>query len=274
MKLPVSAMVVGLNEAHFLDSCLASLFFCDEIIYTDLGSTDGSNEIAERFASLVFTRPIAPSGEYIQSEIVQFTKHDWVIFIDPDEVVDQELANEIVCQFNTLASSNEIGAVLVPWKFYFKKKKLKGTVWGGTNKKYLLVNKKRFDFLPITHYGRKIKEGYQTIEIALNTKGTNILHHYWVLSYNQFFKKHQRYLKKEGRDNYNQGRRIISFNQLLFLPFREFRKCYFHMKGYEDGITGLLLSMFWAYYQIYIAVDLLNIQRKEHYIKKQNEKFN
>lgn len=274
IKLPISAMVVGFNEAHLLETCLTSLSFCDEIIYTDLGSYDSSLEIAEQYASKIFKRPIAPSGEYIQSEIVQYTKNDWIICIDPDEVIDPDLAEDVIRQFNSLTGNNRIGAVLVNWQFYFKKHKLSGTIWGGNNKKHLLVHKERFDFLPITHYGRKLREGFHSIEIKPNTKGTNILHHYWMTSYSVFFKKHLRYLKKEGIDNYNNGVRFIGIKQLALLPFREFRKCYVYKQGYKDGITGFLLSIFWAYYQTYIAVDVWNIQRKEEHIKKQHEKVN
>jgi glycosyltransferase involved in cell wall biosynthesis len=170
-------MVVGYNEAHLLNRCFSSLIFCDEIIYTDLGSSDSSLEIARNFETKIYQRTLAPSGEYIQSEIVHFTKNKWVIFLDPDEAIDPTLAEQIIREFNSISGRNEVGAVLVPWQFYFKKSKLNGTVWGGNNSKYLLVHKERFDFLPVTNYGRKIKEGFQTLIIKPDTHVANVLHH-------------------------------------------------------------------------------------------------
>ena len=253
-------MVVGFNEAHLLDKCLSSLSFCDEIIYTDLGSVDNSVAIAQKYCSTIYLRDRVPSGEYIQSEIIQYLKNDWVIFLDPDEVVDYSLVNSLKEVFKKIKDSPSVGAVLVPWLFYFKSKPIKGTIWGGINSKYFLVNKHRFEFLPITHYGRKIKEGYQTIEIAPNENRTNVLHHYWMNSYSVFFKKHLRYLKNEGRDQFLAGVRFISVKHMCRLPFKEFAKSFWKCSGYKDGLLGLFLSLFWAFYQSYIVIDIFFIQ--------------
>ena len=183
-------MVVGYNESKLLNSCFTSLSFCDEIIYTDLGSSDNSLEIAASFTNKIYKRNKVPSGEYIQAEIGNYTINNWVIFIDPDETVDKILQQQIINEFHKIIINPNIGSVTVPWLFYFKKYKLIGTIWGGNNKKCLLVNKNKFDFLPITHYGRKLRIGFSDHEILLNEWGTNLLHHYWMTSYSIFLKKH------------------------------------------------------------------------------------
>jgi hypothetical protein len=142
----------------------------------------------------ILVRNKVPSGEFIQTEVVEYLKNDWVIFIDPDEVIDISLATCLFSVFRTCASDQTIGAITVPWQFYFKTHKLLGTIWGGCNQKYLLVNRKRFSFLPITHYGRVLKKGFREIPVILNSTETNLLHHYWMNSYTVFLKKHQRYL--------------------------------------------------------------------------------
>ncbi len=263
MKLPVSAMVVGYNEGYLLDNCLSSLFFCDEIIYTDLGSIDNSISIAQKYCSQVYSRNIVPSGEYIQAEIVRLVKNDWVVFLDPDEVVDLSLVSLLKENFKTISDSNVIGAVIVPWLFYFNGRPLKGTIWGGMNTKYFLVNRNRFEFSPVTHYGRKLIEGFESLRVPPNTSSTNVLHHYWMKDYRMFFKKHFRYLKKEGKDQYELGVRFRGVQYTLLIPFREFINSYVKCAGYKDGLIGLFLSLFWAFYQSYIAVDILMIQFKK-----------
>jgi hypothetical protein len=262
MKLPISAMVVGFNEAHFLDNCLSSLSFCDEIIYTDLGSSDNSVAVAQKYCSNIYMRGLVPSGEFIQSEIVQDLKNDWVVFLDPDEVVDISLANILKDVFENIKVSPSTGAVLVPWLFYFKRRPLMGTVWGGVNSKYLLVNKNRFEFLPVTHYGRRLRAGFSTLEIKKNLEKTNVIHHYWMNSYLIFFKKHFRYLKYEGRDQFNAGRRIKGLSSLFFLPVKEFWHSYIVSKGYKDNFVGFSLSIFWSFYQTIIAFDIMLLQIK------------
>ncbi len=262
-KLPISAMLVGYNEEHLLLNCLNSISFCDEIIYIDLGSKDNSISIAKKYTNHIFTRELVPSGEYIHAEFVNYTKNDWVLFIDPDENVCLELQNEIIKNFEYYNNSDSIGAILVPWIFYFKRHKLKGTTWGGINKKYILANKKRFDFLPITHYGRKLKPEYSTYEIEINNKQSNVLNHYWMPSTSVFLRKHFRYLKKEGIDNYNMGYRFIGFKRLIKLPFKEFKYSFITKKGYRDLLLGFFLSIFWAFYKTHIMIDIFHIQKKD-----------
>jgi glycosyltransferase involved in cell wall biosynthesis len=262
MKLPISAMVVGFNEAHYLKTCLESIDFCDEIFYTDLGSTDDSVNIAKRFTNEIYYRDRAciPSCEMVQAELVHQLKNDWIIFLDPDERLDQSLGEMIRKEFTKIVTSEKLGAVMVPWQFYFKKSKLKGTVWGGVNKKYVLVNRHRFQFMPIVHYGRKLLPEFEVLEVPYDGK-SNVLHHYWMDSLSVFIRKHRRYLKNEGHDQYIAGTRIGK-KEALLRPLTAFNQSYFIYKGYKDGAIGFLLSLFWTCYQSYIAFDLLLIQRR------------
>jgi glycosyltransferase involved in cell wall biosynthesis len=261
-KLPISVMVVGYNEAHLLDACLQSLYFCDEILYADLQSKDESIEKAKQYGASIFIKEKVPSCEYVQAELINHTKNDWVIFIDPDEVVDSTLAQQIINRFSDFAQQDKLGAVMVPWHFYFKKHKLKGTIWGADNYKYFLVNKNRFHFKPITHYGRDIMQGFDIFKIPLNADKKNILHHYWMNDYQVFLAKHQRYLKKEGVDEYNRGRRV-GLKQLFVRPFVSFNECFIAYKGYRDGLIGFTLSLFWAYYKTQVAFAIRMVQKEK-----------
>ncbi len=253
-------MIVGYNEAHLLEDCLESVSFSDEIFYTDLGSTDDSIQVAERYTQNILHRERAkvPSCEMVQTEVVHLTKNEWVIFIDPDERVDKSLAEEIGRRFQDFSRNEKLGAVMVPWQFYFKRKKLKGTVWGGENTKYFLVHKKRFIFEPIIHYGRKLAVGFSSNEVS-NNGSNNLLHHYWMNSYKDFIRKHSRYLKNEGKDQYKLGRRV-SQKEALLKPVTSFKECFINKKGYKDGFVGLFLSFFWAFYSTRIAFDILKLQ--------------
>lgn len=261
LGLPISAMVVGFNEANFLPQCFDSISFCDEILYTDLGSTDNSVDIAQKHAQQIFKRRPVPSCEMIQTEVVHYTKNDWVLFIDPDEKVDPVLAQQLMDEFDSITSNPAIGGVAVPWQFYFKRKKLNGTVWGGMNSKFLLVNKNRFIFDPVVHYGRKLKDGFTAYVITPNVSKTNVLHHYWMNSFKIFLRKHNRYLKNEGQDRYNLGVRT-EWSKVITSPLREFYRSFYIKKGYKDGILGVALSAFWAWYQSSAILSLFKVQRR------------
>ncbi|MFT3980984.1 MAG: glycosyltransferase [Ferruginibacter sp.] len=259
----ISAIVVCYNEGHLLEKCLSSISFCDDILVADLGSTDNSVEVASKFTkNIIFrNRKDVPSCEMVQSEIVSTLKNDWIIFIDPDEVLDPLLSEELLGLFDKIKMDENIGAVTVPWQFYFRQKRLKGTVWGGINKKFFLVNRNRFSFEPIIHYGRKLILPFLNFEIEGHSESA-VLHHYWMNSYEVFFRKHFRYLKNEGNDQYDLGRRV-GIKELILKPYTEFKYCYITKAGYKDSLTGLFLSMFWAYYCTVIAYDIYRIHKRQ-----------
>lgn len=242
----ISAIVVGRNESKKLENCLASLSFCEEILYADLNSDDNSIAVAEKYSCKIFRyKTFGPSCEHTQCILINEVKNNWVIMLDPDEVIDISLANQIKSELPNISNDSFIGDIHVPWQFYFGKKKLKGTVWGYNKVKGILVHKEKYEILPITHYGRRLKAGYKSFNIDKNDH--NVLHHYWMDNINAFIKKHQKYLKDEGADRYNIGMRISVF-QIFYQIFAQFYICFFKAKGYKDGILGLGLSLFWTYY--------------------------
>jgi glycosyltransferase involved in cell wall biosynthesis len=261
MKLPISAIVVGFNEDKVLRSCLESILFCDEILYFDLGSSDSSIAIAQEFGAKVIHHEKVLSCEWIHAEYAKRTKNEWVLITDPDEVVDAALKNQIENIFEQNQLTTNIGCVTVPWLFYFKKRRLIGTVWGGVNQRILLVNNKRFEFLPFIHVGRRLLDGYKSYNIAFNN--TNCVRHYWMQSYNKLFEKHLRYLKNEGEARYNIGS-STTLKTILAHPYRAFKNSFLLKQGYKDAFTGFFLSIFWAWYDTSALIMLYKYQKKSN----------
>lgn len=258
--MKISALVVGRNEANKLSNCLHSLSFCDEILYGDLDSSDNSIQIAEQFNCRIFSyKKFGPSCEYTQADLINHVKNDWVIMVDPDEVVDPALIRDIKKTLLNLDSDETIGDIYVPWQFYFGNKKLKGTVWGYKKKKGVVVNRNRYEILPITHYGRRLKDGYKSYFIEPN--GDNVLHHYWMDDTKSFIAKHKKYLKDEGIDRYNTGQRI-SIAGVLYNVFYQFIYCFIIAKGYKDGFTGIFLSLFWTWYSFRSNLSLYLVTKR------------
>lgn len=258
LKLNISAIVVGYNEATLLKGCLNSVSFCDEILYYDLGSTDNSIEIATSLNANVIKHDKVPGCEWIHSKYYRTTKHDWVLIIDPDETINESLIDEITALFKNDKINHEIGAIHVPEIYYFKNHRLKGTPWGIDKSRVLIVNKHRFEFLPIVHMGRRIKDGYKPLSIKYT--GTNFINHYWMSSYSQLLEKHLRYLKNEGNARVNNGD-IVGFKKILITPFKQFLISFILMKGYRDLFVGFFLSLFWAWYQTAALIELYKVQK-------------
>lgn len=91
----ISAFVVSFNRADVLGTCLRALRFADELIVVDKSSTDGSDTLARTHADHVLTVPWTPTVEETRALALSLCRHDWVLFMDDDEVLSVGSAAEI-----------------------------------------------------------------------------------------------------------------------------------------------------------------------------------
>ncbi len=106
----ISATVIAFNEEQDLAECLASLGWCDEIILVDSGSTDHTREIAERYGARVFVRTFAGFSDQKNFAAAQ-ARHDWILSIDADESVSEELREEIL---HRLPNESVVAGFFIP----------------------------------------------------------------------------------------------------------------------------------------------------------------
>lgn len=99
-KLPISVFIIAKDEEVRLPRCLAALAsWAGEIILVDSGSTDRTVEIGEAYGAKVYHRAwdgYGPQKRFAEQQC----RYDWVLNIDADEVVTQELADEIKVLFD------------------------------------------------------------------------------------------------------------------------------------------------------------------------------
>jgi hypothetical protein len=93
-KMPISAVLIVLNGERHLDRVLGALAFCDEILVLDSGSTDATIEIAKRHGARVEHQQFLGYGPQ-KRRAVELAKHDWILAIDDDEVLDYEAATTL-----------------------------------------------------------------------------------------------------------------------------------------------------------------------------------
>jgi glycosyltransferase involved in cell wall biosynthesis len=245
VKLPVSALVASLDEGELLDACLASVRFCDEIVVVNLGSRDDTPEIARAHGATVVDHPPVPAVEQIHAELAQLAKHDWLLLIDPDERVDAQLVAELAERWDELLDDDQVGAVTVPWRFYFDGRPLKGTAWGGRSR-ILLVHRMRVTFTGAVHQGLVVQAPFRTLPIA--ERANNVVHHLWMRDRRQWLAKHRRYLELEGSDRYERGERV-GIGRLVAGPAYAFAASLLLKGGWREGRRGVYLSLFWAWYR-------------------------
>jgi glycosyltransferase involved in cell wall biosynthesis len=93
--IKVSAVIITYNEEQNIERCLTSLAaVADEIIVVDSFSKDKTAEMAERLGAKVYFNEFKGFGSQKCFAISKAT-NNWVISLDADEVISEELAASI-----------------------------------------------------------------------------------------------------------------------------------------------------------------------------------
>jgi len=91
MREPLSVTVITQNEERRIAKCLESVSFADEILVVDSGSTDRTVEIARQHGARVIQQSWLGYGRQKQFAVDR-AEHDWVLCLDADEWLSEELA--------------------------------------------------------------------------------------------------------------------------------------------------------------------------------------
>jgi glycosyltransferase involved in cell wall biosynthesis len=240
-RLPLTALVSSHNEAALLPRCLDSIAFCDELIVIDVASTDETRAVAEAHGARVVAHPYVGIAEAARVTVAPQARHDWLLVVDPDEVVPGALADEVAKLLPELPA--DVAAVDAPRQYYFAGKPLRGTVWGGPNKRRLLVRRSAVELTPTIWGGMRVKPEFRVLGMPF-TPETAIVHN-WAHGYRELVARHRRYLRLERVDRANAGE-ITGYKAVARMPWASFRQSFFAKRGFRDGATGLALSVFWA----------------------------
>ncbi|MGB0720780.1 MAG: glycosyltransferase family 2 protein [Gammaproteobacteria bacterium] len=129
---PLSVLIVTLNEERNLPACLDGVAWADDIVVFDSHSTDATVEIARARGARVVQRVFDDFSSHRNWALnhVDFA-HEWVLLLDADECVTDELAKEIR---SVLEGGTTHDAFMLRFRFVWRGRWLKHgarhPVWG------------------------------------------------------------------------------------------------------------------------------------------------
>jgi glycosyltransferase involved in cell wall biosynthesis len=95
--MPVSALILTLNEEINLGDCLESLSWCDDVVVLDSQSTDRTRAIAAEWGARVVTRAFDNWSAHQNWAVTNIEfRHPWVLYLDADERCPPELRDEVL----------------------------------------------------------------------------------------------------------------------------------------------------------------------------------
>ncbi len=113
-KITLSVVILTKNEQDNIAACLSSVKSADEIIVVDDESIDQTVEIARHYTNKVFIKKWDVEGRHRNWAYAQ-AKNDWVLSLDADEQVSEDLIEEIR---DTLNKNTGYVAFSIPLRNY------------------------------------------------------------------------------------------------------------------------------------------------------------
>jgi glycosyltransferase involved in cell wall biosynthesis len=233
--LKISACVTAGNEEDKIAACLASLAWCDEIVVVDSFSTDKTREISQRFTARVYQHPwegYIAQKNYIRS----LAQYPWILFVDADEVVSDDLRAEIEGEFER--GPGEIAGYRFPRMVYYLGKWILHGEWYPDIKLRLFL-KHRGHSAGQEPHDRVVVDGpVQTLRAPLyHYTYDNLADH--ILTLNRFS-------SISASDKFSRGDKFRWRDLFIRPPFRFF-KSYFVKRGFLDGRQGFIIALMTAF---------------------------
>lgn len=223
-KLPLTVAIIALNAAAQIGPCLASADFADEVLVVDSGSTDATVEICHRHGARVETREWLGFGRQKQ-HAVAIAKNDWVLCLDADERVTDELARGI----RSALASRRYHAYRMPRRNRFLGR------WLAHGEGYPDWSLRLFHRAYASWSNDEVHEAVLTTAEVGSLEGD--LLHDSAEDIATYLAKQNRYTSLHAQALYKQGVRA-RYWRLLASPLTRFVKFYFLRAGFLDGGPG------------------------------------
>ena len=232
----LSVIVITKNEESNIRECLTSVCWAEEIVLVDGGSEDQTVELARSLGAKVFERPWDGYGA-AKNYALSHCTGEWILWLDADERVTEELANEISQRLRS--NDTRFNGFQIARRAYFLGRWMKHSGWyPGHVLRLFRKGTGRFS-------ERKVHEQL-VVEGEIGRLKFDLLH-FTDPNLFHYFEKFNRYSSLAAEELGEHGQRF-DFLQLLVRPPWVFFKMYLIRAGFLDGMQGFILSVLSACY--------------------------
>lgn len=250
-KEKISALIIAYNEIGYIEKCIESVAFADEIIVVDSYSTDGTYEYLKNHPKVNVIQHPFSNFTLQKSFTLKQATNDWVLFLDADEVVSEKLKAEII---ETVNSGTELAAFWFYRKFMFENRTLNFSGWQ-TDKNYRLFRKSKAQFSD-----KKIV--HETLDVD-GQSGIlkERLTHYCYKNYEDYKAKMLKYGRLKAKESFYREK-PFNYAFLIFKPLWKFFNHYVLRLGFLDGKKGITICYLNALSDLERYRELKKLEKK------------
>ncbi len=251
-KPTIAAALIVKNEEAHLKTCLESVYkWVDEIVILDSGSSDQTESIARQYTDRFYTSSDWPGFGIQRQRAQSFVRSDFVLWLDADEIVTDELRQSIQENIARHSPGNLYQVDRLSSAFG---KQIKHSGWSPD---WLIRLYKTADTqynAALVHESVIIPDGAKIVKL----KG-HLLHHTYD-SLHHYINKTTGYLK--AWTDQREGKKKAGLSTALLHALSCFLKMYIIKRGFLDGKHGFILawlathSTFVKYIDLYLRSEM------------------
>jgi glycosyltransferase involved in cell wall biosynthesis len=239
----ISVVIITLNAEERLDKVLSrASMLSSDIVIVDCGSTDQTEIICRKYGCQFHQQEWLGYGAQ-KNYANSLAKHPWILSIDEDEVLSDELIKEIQS-----LNLDEKAVYSIPFINWYCGKQIKFGRW--RNERHVRI----FNKIHVSWSESSVHEGL-TIDFLNSLKLEHPILHYSMNSKSEHLKKAEKY-SKLGAKRLHANNKKASFVKQYLNPVFRFVLDYFIFFGFLDGELGFQIATisaketFWKYRQL------------------------
>ena len=237
MRVPVSAIITTFNEIDFVEDCIRSVEWADEIYLIDSFSTDGTVElIRSKFPRIRFEQREYFGAASQKNYAIDRAAHDWIFYIDADERVTPDLRDEIL---RTLDGKLDVWAYSVGRRNFMLGKEVR----------YSGLQRDRVTRLFHRKHARYPNRRVHA-DLLVDGETTPLRHrmdHYYIRSFDHMIGKMTRYANWGAAQMFIDGKTTGAAG-IVGHAFAKFVRDYIINLGFLDGARGVISVGMHVYY--------------------------
>ncbi len=234
----LTATIIAYDEEQNIRECLDSLAWVKEIVVVDSGSRDRTTEICRAYTDKIVLHPW--EGYIGQKNFaVSLASHDWILSIDADERVPEELREAVQREL----SAPRHDGYLVSRRNYFLGRWMRHGGWY-PDRVLRLFDRRNGRFGGVNPHARVV-----IANGSVGLLGADIVHLTYK-DFSQYLRKQDSYTQIAAKERVRRGRRPESIKgaELLLRALVKFVQAYVLKRGFLDGMHGLIAAIGASYF--------------------------